>query len=66
MNFWATGVKVFFVGSLILAFPWLALILPVSSCLLFLLLQNIQLFPLFVKLFFTCPFSGLSSFSRYC
>src|SRR5882762_7739852 len=49
MNFWATGVKLFFVGSLIFALPCQASFLLLLSCLLFLLLQNIQIFPCLVK-----------------
>src|SRR5713101_3665479 len=66
MNFWATGVKLFFVVSLISSLPGLLSFLPPSSCLLFLLLQNIQLFPFRVKHFFTCPFSGLPRLSPRC
>jgi hypothetical protein len=55
MNFWATGVKLFFAGTLIFAFPSLATFLPHSSCQLFLWLQNIQLFPLLVKPFLPRP-----------
>jgi hypothetical protein len=51
MNFCATGVKRFFVGSLMNALPCLARFLALSLRLLFLLLQNIQLFSLAVKPF---------------
>src|SRR5713226_5336988 len=58
MNFWATGVKLFFGVSLIFPFQ-VSPLLSHPSRLLVLLIQNIQLFPSFVKRFLTCPFSGL-------
>jgi len=42
MNFWATGVSEFFVGSLIFALPWVASFSPLSLCQSFLLLLNVQ------------------------
>src|SRR5712664_383825 len=51
MNFWATGVHLFFVGSLIFALPCVTSFLLLSLRLFFLFLQNIQSFPFPVKLF---------------
>jgi len=51
MNFWATGVSVFFLGSLIFSNPWLASFSLHPLRLLFLSLQNIQFCQPFVKLF---------------
>src|SRR2546430_14410854 len=64
MNFCATGVKLFFVGSLIFALPNLASFLLLSSCLLFLLLQNIQSFPLPVKSFLPVLFLAFPASRR--
>ena len=56
MNFWATGVRLFFVVSLIFSLPGFLSFLPRSSRLFFLLLQNIQLFPFPVKHFLPALF----------
>src|SRR5437016_55680 len=61
MNFWATGVNVFFAGSLIFSYPSLASFTSFSSCQLFLSLQNVQSFPPLVKVFLVLPHDGFAA-----
>src|SRR5271169_2282722 len=65
MNFWATGVKLLLVGSVILPFPAAELLVAFVASVLSVITEYTVVFAACQALF-TCPFSGLPCLALGC